>query len=106
MNLSSRERNPLFLDALGRDTGEVRVALVERIDSPGALGVAMRGARFVMPLPDGYDAETSVMWHEGYVLVAHPNLPALQVDFAAHTINIVDPTHVQGTQGRMRLLTK
>lgn len=59
----------------------MKAALVERMDSKGALGVAVPGGAFVCPLPPGYDGYTCVsVDDEGWVLVIHPTLPPLLAD--------------------------
>lgn len=65
--------NPIFPQG-------ARVAVVERKDKPGALGVAMDGGRFVVPLPEGYDARTRVLWVDGWIGVLHPELPPMLAD--------------------------
>jgi len=81
-------------------------ALVERKDRPGLLGVAVRGGRFVCPLPEGYDGRTSVTQYLGYVLVAHPDLPPLKCDPTVGTAVLIDPHHIEAKPGRMRLRTR
>ena len=106
-DIHQRTLHPLFLDAHGRDTGQSIVTLVERKDQPGLLGVARRDGRFVCPLPEGYDGETSVAWHpDGYGLVAHPNLPALRCDFNTGKTALVDAQHIQAKPGRIKLVTR
>jgi hypothetical protein len=83
----------------------IRAMLVERRDLPGALGVAKNGGRFVVPLPAGYDALTSVCYHKGYVLVAHPTMPALQCDFDKGEATAIDAHHIVALPGRHRLFT-
>ena len=84
----------------------VKAALVERVERPGLLGVAVRGGRFVCPLPEGYDGRCSLVVHEGYVLVAHPELPPLRCDPTTGRIELIEPHHVDGSiAGRMRLRT-
>lgn len=85
--------------------GEVKAILVERKDKPGALGVFRQGAQFVCPLPDGYDGQTSLTVHKGYVLVAHPTLPPLHVDPTTGTVKLIEPGHIEAKPGRMRLRT-
>lgn len=65
--------NPIF------PHGE-RVTVVERKDKPGALGVAMNGGRFVVPLPVGYDDRTRVLWVDGWIGVLHPDRPPMLAD--------------------------
>ena len=81
------------------------VTLVERKDAPGFLGVFVREGRFVCPLPAGYDGRTSVAFHKGYVLVAHPDLPPLQCDPNTGTTKLIDPGHIEARDGRMKLVT-
>lgn len=57
-----------------------RVTVVERKDKPGALGVAMNGGLFVVPLPDGYDMRTRVLWVDGWIGVLHPDMPPMLAD--------------------------
>lgn len=85
----------------------IKAMLVERKDRPGLLGVYRAGARFVCPLPEGYDGRCSLVVHKGYVLVAHPELPPLQCDMNSGTFQLIDAHHVDGrVAGRMRLLTQ
>ena len=77
----------------------IRVMLVERTDYPGRLGVAVRGGRYVCPLPAGYDDDTRVNVDDmGYVLVAHPKLPPLLCDPTTGTVQpiamAVDPKRI------------
>lgn len=60
--------------------GGARVAVVERRDVPGALGVAMLGGRYVVPLPAGYDQRTQVAWVQGWIFVIHPDQPTMLAD--------------------------
>lgn len=83
-----------------------RVALVERMDIPGALGVAKRGGKVVCPLPIGYDMHTSVTYHKGYVLVAHPGMPPLQCDTTTGEVKKIDPAHIAAQPGKFKLLTR
>lgn len=83
-----------------------RVMLVERIDIPGALGVAMQGGRFVCPLPLGYDMQTSVTYHKGYVLVAHPLLSPLLCDTLTGEVKRIDSQHIAAEPGKFRLMTR
>lgn len=95
-----KSQNPNFDEA-----GVVKAILVERKDKPGALGVYRRGAQFVCALPDGYDGQTSLAVHQGYVLVAHPILPPLQCDMLTGTVKLIEPGHIEAKPGRMRLRT-
>lgn len=83
----------------------VRAQLVERKDRPGMLGVHLQGGRFVCPLPVGYDGRTSVTFHQGYLLVAHPDFPPLLADPSRGTVQLIDPGHIEARDGRMKLLT-
>lgn len=65
--------NPIF-------NAGARVALVHMVAVPGIFGVAMRGGRYVCQLPEGYDGMTSIRWLNGWIIVAHPNLPPLLAD--------------------------
>lgn len=85
----------------------LKAMIVERKDKPGALGVLVRGGRFVCPLPDGYDGRVSLTVHQGYVLVAHPLLPPLRCNPSTGSIELVEPKHVDGRiAGRMKLRTQ
>lgn len=78
---------------LGPITDEdVKAVIVERKDRPGLLGVAVRDGRFVVPLPEGYDGRTSVVYESGWVLVTHPTLPPLIADPSAGIARPMDPT--------------
>lgn len=63
-----------------------RVALVKLREDKRAekglsgFGVAMRGGKYVVPLPEGYDGMTSVFWVEGWIVVRHPDHPPLLAD--------------------------
>lgn len=81
---------------------KVAVMLVERTDKPGALGVAMAGGHFVVPLPDGYDGRTSVRWINGFIFVAHPTLPPLLADTSKGTCSLVDPSTVETVKADVR----
>lgn len=84
--------------------GEQRATLVERKDRPGLLGVIVSGWQFVCALPEGYDGETSLIVHKGYVLVAHPRLPALSCH-PNGKVELIDPGHIEARPGRMKLVT-
>lgn len=99
MNITKEIMHPIFQSG-------TRVALVESIDKPGMLAVAVRGGRYVCPLPEGYDMNTSITMHEGYVLVAHPYLPPLQCDTNTGTVNLISPDHIQAKPGRLKLVTR
>lgn len=58
----------------------VRVALVERQDRPGMLGVAMAGGHYVVPLPEGFDGRTSVFYVDGWIVVRHPDQDPILAD--------------------------
>lgn len=83
----------------------MQAMLVERVDAPGLLGVAVRGGRFVTPLPAGYNGQTSICVYKGYVLVAHPDLPPLKVDPTCGTFELIEDAHIQAQPGKHRLLT-
>jgi hypothetical protein len=83
----------------------INCALVERVDKPGLLGVAVRGGTYVCALPEGYDGLTSVCMHKGYVIVAHPELPPLLCDPTKGTIELIEQHHVEAKDGKMRLIT-
>lgn len=89
-------------------TPEQRVTLVERTDAPGLLGVAVRGGRYVCPLPPGYDGYTHVeKLPNGQVAVLHPKLAPLLADPTTGKVQTFDGLHdgvkrlVQRLQGRM-----
>lgn len=85
----------------------LKAMIVERKDIPGKLGVLVRGGRFVCPLPDGYDGRVSLTVYQGWVLVAHPELPPLRADPSTGTIELIEPRHIDGRiPGRMRLRTQ
>lgn len=83
-----------------------RAALVERKDKPGLFGVAMAGKPFVTALPEGYDGLTALTVHLGWVLVAHPKLPALCIDASTGRFQIIEDGHVTAGIGRMKLNTR
>jgi hypothetical protein len=83
-----------------------RVTLVERVDAPGLLGVAVRGGRFVCALPQGYDGYTHVeMMENGQVAVLHPTRAPLLADPATGRVELFDGLHdgVKRLVDRMRL---
>jgi hypothetical protein len=85
----------------------IKAMVVERKDKPGALGIYVRGGRFVCALPAGYDGRVSLTVHQGYVLVAHPELPPLKCDPATGSIELIEARHIDGhIPGRMKLLTQ
>lgn len=84
----SREDHPVFQD------GATRVALVQRVDVPDGFGVAVRDAKFIYALPQGYDGRTSVNFLDGYVLVAHPLHPPLIIDPLTGKVREVDASLV------------
>lgn len=83
----------------------LRAMLVERLDRPGLLGVAVAGGRFVIPLPVGYNGKTSICVYKGYVLVAHPELPPLKCDPNTGKFELIDDAHIMAEPGKYRLLT-
>lgn len=83
----------------------MKAMLVERTDRPGLLGVAVRGGRFVVPLPEGYNGECSICVWKGYVLVAHPMLPPLKCDPTTGKFELIDDAHIVAKAGQHRLLT-
>lgn len=91
--------NPTMMD--------VRCMLVRRSDISHKLllGVLVAGGRVVCPLPEGYDGQTSLTMYDGWVLVAHPSLPALRCDPTTGTTELIEPGHIEAKPGRMKLLT-
>lgn len=86
--------------------GDMAARLVERSDLPGALGVAVRGGRFVCPLPPGYDGQVSLCVHKGYILVAHPSMPPLECNPNTGETKQIDDRHIAGIgPGRFQLRT-
>lgn len=83
--------------------GGMRVRLVERVDHPGRLGAAMDGGRFVCPLPDGYDADSSITYERGWVIVAHPSLPPLSCNTNDGTVNVMNADLIKAQAGRILL---
>ena len=81
----------------------IRVRLVERVDAPGKLGAAMDGGRFVCPLPDGYDEDTSITYERGWVIVAHPLLPPLSCDMNTGTVTEMNDDLIKAQAGRLML---
>jgi hypothetical protein len=43
-------------------------------------GVAIKGARYVVPLPRGYSEHSQIVDFLGAVLISHPGLPTLLLD--------------------------
>lgn len=83
--------------------GAMRVRLVERVDAPGRLGAALDGGRYVCPLPEGYDADTSVVFEKGWVLVAHPRLPTLSCNTNDGTSTVLNTDLIKAQAGRILL---
>lgn len=83
----------------------MQAMLVERTDRPGLLGVAVRGGHFVVPLPAGYNGQTSICVWKGYVLVAHPTLPPLKCDPTTGKFELIEDAHIEAQPGRHRLRT-
>jgi hypothetical protein len=65
--------NPIF-------NAEAKLALVQMRKDEKRFGVAMRGGKYVVQLPLGYDGMTSIRWFNGWIIVAHPNMPPLLAD--------------------------
>lgn len=82
--------NPIFPAA-------ARVALVRMAQDKRFFGVAMRGGRYVVQLPLGYDGRTNVRWINGYIVVVHPDpqLPPLLADTTTGKTAALDPTQYQ-----------
>ena len=57
-----------------------RVALVQMARDTSRFGVSMKGGRYIVALPLGYDGRTAVHWVQGWIIVSHPELPALLAD--------------------------
>lgn len=73
------------------ETPAQRVTLVERVDQPGLLAVALRGGRFVCALPAGYDGLTQVhRLDNGQVIAWHPNHAPLVCDFTTGKVTQID----------------
>ena len=77
--------------------------LVERVDAPGRLGAALAGGRFVCALPEGYDADTSIVYERGWVIVAHPKLPPLSCNTNDGTVTEMNDELIQAQAGRILL---
>lgn len=56
------------------------VTIVRMVGDKRRFGVAMRGGKYVVPLPRGYDGLTRVRWINGHIFVWHPQLPGLLAD--------------------------
>lgn len=80
-----------------------RVAVVERVDRPGLLGVAMRGGRFVVNLPEGYDELTQVGWVDGWIFVMHPKFPPMLADTTTGKLSPMNPEAAQVALARYEL---
>lgn len=80
------DANPVFGEG-------ARVTIVQMISDRRFFGVAMRGGRYVVQLPLGYDGLTSVRWINGFIVVKHPDpkLPALLADTTTGTHKELDP---------------
>lgn len=81
---------------------KIAVMLVERVDAPGKLAVAMAGGRYVCPLPPGYDMRTSVRWINGFICVAHPTLPPLFADTNRGVCESADPHIIEQIKADVR----
>lgn len=75
-----------------------RVALVRDVADKRYFGVAMRGGRFVVRLPLGYDSRTLVRWVNGWIFVTHPDpdLAPLLADTTTGTTSPLDPQQLEG----------
>jgi hypothetical protein len=71
------------------------VALVRMAHDKRFFGVAMRGGRYVVQLPLGYDGLTSVRWINGYIVVVHPQLPPLLADTTTGKTAPLEPAQYQ-----------
>lgn len=58
----------------------VEARFVKMTGRDGQFGVAIRGARFVVPLPAGYTEHSQIVDFFGAVLISHPGLPTLLLD--------------------------
>lgn len=81
----------------------MRVRLVERVDAPGRLGAALDGGRYVCPLPEGYDAASSITFERGWVIVAHPALPPLSCNTNDGTVTVLNDDLIKAQAGRILL---
>ena len=67
-------------------------------------GIAIRGARFVVPLPRGYSVRTQVCDFFGAVVVVHEGMPALLIDGEHGRAIEVDFARIQREAQQARLL--
>jgi hypothetical protein len=65
-------------------------------------GIAIRGARFVVPLPRGYTEHCQVCDFFGSVIVAHAGLPTLLIDGERGRAIEVDFARIQREARQMR----
>lgn len=74
-----------------------RVALVRDVTDKRYFGVAMRGGRFVVRLPLGYDGRTNVRWLNGWIFVTHPDplLPPLLADTTTGLTSVIAPQQLE-----------
>ena len=67
-------------------------------------GIAVRGARFVVPLPRGYSVHSQVCDFFGAVIVVHEGLPPLLIDGERGRAIEVDFAKLRQDAQRARLL--
>ena len=67
-------------------------------------GIAIRGARFVVPLPHGYSEHAQVCDFFGAIVVVHEGLPALLIDGERGRAIEVDFARIQREAQQARLL--
>lgn len=75
----SIQKNMLEVPKLLELPSSTEASIVRNPDR-GTLGVAVRGARFVCPLPKGYTEHSQVADFFGVIVVVHPGLPPLLLD--------------------------
>lgn len=52
----------------------------------GRLGVTKEGARYVCPLPKGYDWNVGILPQDGRLIITRPNMPTLVADCETGTV--------------------
>lgn len=72
-----------------------RVALVRDVKDKRFFGIAMRGGKYTVRLPLGYDGTCNVRWVNGWIFVTHAYLPPLLADTTTGKTSALDPAQLE-----------
>ncbi len=81
----------------------VEARYVKMVGRDELFGVAIKGARFVVPLPRGYTEHSQIVDFFGAVLISHPGLPTLLLDGDRGRAVEVDFARIQREARELRM---